>query len=47
MGGYLPHIINSSLVDLHCKLFYLAGIPHWTQRSPCVARGVVADARLV
>jgi hypothetical protein len=46
MGGYLPHIINSSLVDLHCTLFYPAGIPHWAQRSPRAARGVVADTRL-
>jgi hypothetical protein len=46
MGGYLPPIINSSLVDLHCTLFYPAGIRHWTQRSPRAARGVVADAKL-
>jgi hypothetical protein len=47
MGRYLPHIINSSLVDLHCTLFYPSRIPHWTQRSPRASPGVVADARLV
>jgi hypothetical protein len=45
MGGYLPHI-NRLFADLHCTPFCPAGIPHWTQRRPRAARGVVADVRL-
>jgi hypothetical protein len=44
MGGHLPHINSSSLVDLHWPR--CPGIPHWTQRRPHAlhAARVVADA---
>jgi hypothetical protein len=43
MGRYLPHIINSSLVCLHCTLLSQWYTALNTKEPTCSARGVVAD----
>jgi hypothetical protein len=42
MGGYLPHIINSSFVDLHCTLLSPVTALD-TKESGSTERDVLAD----
>jgi hypothetical protein len=46
MCGYLPHVINCSLIGLHCTLLSRWYTALDTKEPACSARDVVADARL-
>jgi hypothetical protein len=44
-GGYLPHIVNGSFVDIYTAHHLNNRTDHWTQRNSCAEREVV-DTRL-
>jgi hypothetical protein len=45
-GGHLPHIANSSLVDLHCTLYCPANRTGQTQRRLRAEHSVAAEGDL-